>query len=97
MCVPNVNCESKAVQEVCTQDGLLDIGNGEHPPEGATKPNAQCAGTYTIGRDLSAIHPLQGESRLWVGAFRACWGNNADLRPSVNQEASVAVAVMYVK
>ena len=44
------------MQKVCTQDGLLDIGNNEDPPEGAVQPNVEGAGAYTISKNLGTIH-----------------------------------------
>ena len=64
--MPYVNDESKVMQEICTQDGLFDIGNHEDPPEGTTQSNVEAARAYTICRDLGTVHRLQSEDALWT-------------------------------
>jgi len=67
--------------EVCTKYCLFDIGDYENPPEITTQPNIECAGTYTISHNVSAIHSLQGKISLWA------W----------NKEMGIATGVMYIK
>ncbi len=44
------------LQEVCTQDSLFDVGYHKHPTEGATKPDVERAGVYTIGRYTRTVN-----------------------------------------
>ena len=58
-----VNIKLKVMQEVCTQDGLLDRCNDENPPEGVIQPIVD-GGTVHIGRNLGTVHHLQSEDAL---------------------------------
>ena len=56
---PHVNYEAKVVQKVCAQDGLLDIGYNEDPPEGTTQAYVESAGPHAEGRNSRTVYSLQ--------------------------------------
>lgn len=78
--LPHVNEQSKALEKVGSNDGLLDVCD-EDPWEGATETEAECEGALAVCSDGSVVHCSQGELVWCVLAIRVRGRDDTHLGP----------------
>ncbi len=65
----HIDEEVEMAEEVCTEDGLLDIGKAEYPAVGAAKTKIESERPGTVCRNGSVVDCLQAQAVIWVSAF----------------------------
>ena len=64
--MPYIDDKAKVVQEICTQNGLLDVGSDENPPKIVAQTKVEGAGAHIKGHNLRTIHCLQTKGAMWM-------------------------------